>query len=201
MSVRGVQAVLARLIGKGLVEILAKGNQYSATQFALHLDKGQQKPEFIPSRVGGDRNKPAEYAKGAAAMREAAFRAGMGEHANYAGTSEHVPNSMRSSTYVNPQIIPMNPQIDASEPARSSHEPSEKHQTTVREPSVESSVLTDDDVEAMMRTLVDPQFPTILEAPATPSLQDDWRSLIEPSQLEAATTLSPTDTIPAEVPL
>lgn len=174
MSVRGVQAVLARLIQKGLVEILDKGNQYSPTQFALHLDKGQQKPEFIPSAWGGDRNKPTEYAKGEAAIREAAFRAGTGEHAHHAGTSEHAANSTRSSTCVNPQIIPVNPQIDASEPARNSHNPLENHQITVSYPLV--STLTDEDVEAIMNTLRE-----------------------SPTQLEAGTVTSAPETIPADV--
>jgi hypothetical protein len=176
MSVRGVQAVLARLIKKGLVEILAKGNQYSPTQFALHLDKGLQKQEFISSAKGGDRNNPTEYSKGEAALREAAFRAGIGEHSHLTAATGHTPNSTRTSRSMNAQIIPVNPQIDASEPVRNSHEPSENHQTTVSNPSV--SPLTDEDVEAIMRTIGE-----------------------APTQLEAATASLATETIPAEVRL
>jgi hypothetical protein len=176
MSVRGVQAVLARLIKKGLVEILAKGNQYSPTQFALHLDKGLQKQKFISSAKGGDRNNPTKYAEGDAALREAAFRAGTGEHAHLTAATGHTLNSTRTSRSMNAQIIPVNPQIDASEPVRNAHEPSENHQTTVSNPSV--SPLTDEDVEAIMRTIGE-----------------------APTQLEAATALSATETIPAEVQL
>lgn len=167
MSVRGVQAVLARLIQKGLVEILVKGNQYSPTQFALHLDKGQRKLEFISSARGGDRNDPTKYAKGAAARREAAFRA---------GTIGNAQNSTCTSTQVNRHFIPVNAQIDESEAARNSHEPSESHQTTISYPSVSS--LTDEDVEAIMRTIGE-----------------------TPAQLEAATPCSSTEMIPGEVPL
>ena len=52
----------------------------------------------------------------------------------------------RSSTQVEPQIIPVDTQMNVSEHARSSHEPSENHQITVSEPSV----LTDDDIEAVL---------------------------------------------------
>lgn len=48
-TVKAVSAIIIRLEKKGLVETLNKGNQYKPTNYALHLDKGEQKEEFVPS--------------------------------------------------------------------------------------------------------------------------------------------------------